>query len=151
MFWEFFKVNVKKNDSGLIVEAKDYKLSYDPARPMHVGLKFNNGIGAELFVASGCDRDEMIDEIITLDKPVIEENGSETLVSFVGKTTLWEKAVYTFRCLEDKVLYSYKVDGDGKLDNARFFEGFLKDDPRMKSKHYPLFCGWAGTLRGIGL
>lgn len=135
-------MNVKKNDSGLIVEAKDYKLSYDPARPMHVGLKFNNGIGAELFVASGCDRDEMIDEIITLDKPVIEENGSETLVSFVGKTTLWEKAVYTFRCLEDKVLYSYKVDGDGKLDNARFFEGFLKDDPRMKSKHYPLFCGW---------
>jgi hypothetical protein len=135
-------VKITRNADSFLINATDYMISYDPVRPMYLNLKFNNGLGAELFIPSGCDRDEMIDEIVMLGEPVIEEQNSLVAVSFAGETTLWKKAVYTFKCFEDKVLYSYKVMGSGKLDNARFFEGFLKDDPRMDKKYYPLFCGW---------
>ena len=135
-------MKVLKNDTQMIIEANDYTLTYHSSKPMYVDLEFSNGLGAELFVPSGCDRDEMIDEIISLDTPVIEESDGQALVSFTGETTLWKKVTYTFQCQEDKVLYSYQVAGEGRLDNARFFEGFLKDDPRMNDKHYPLFCGW---------
>jgi hypothetical protein len=48
---------------------------------------------------------------------------------------------YVFECSEDRVSYYYKVYGSGSLDNARFFEGFLKDDPRLAEAFYPYFCG----------
>lgn len=135
-------MEVLKENNGIVIEGLNYKIKYCPDRPMYVDLQFVNGIGAELFVPSGCDRDEMIDEIISVDEPKVTKLTDSVEISFKGKTTLWGKAEYTFKCFNDKVLYSYQVFGQGSLDNARFFEGFLKDDPRMKGKYYPLFCGW---------
>jgi len=135
-------MKVLKKDNQIAVEGSNYTLKYDSQKPMYVDLMFINGIGSELFIASGCDRDEMIDEIIHLENPTIEEKENGVHLSFAGESTLWEKVIYTFHCCEDKVLYSYKVYGSGALDNARFFEGFLRDDPRIKSKNYPFFCGW---------
>ncbi len=131
-------MKVTQNEKALVVEGKNYKLTYRPARPHHVELVFDNGIGAELFVASGCDRDEGIDELRSLEAPKVAKNASKVTVTFAGVTTLWEKAQYTFTCQEDKVLYAYKVSGAGKLDSARFFEGFVENDPRQAKG----FCPW---------
>jgi len=109
---------------------------------MYVNLMFQCGIGAELFVPSGVDRDEWIDEIISLDVPKISRKSDHVCVSFTGRTTLWDKVEYIFQCFKDRLLYSYTVFGRGNLDNARFFEGFLKDDPRNDERRYPLYCGW---------
>jgi hypothetical protein len=48
---------------------------------------------------------------------------------------------YIFECGPEKIVYKYRVYGRGKLETVRFFEGFLKDDPRMQDAYYPYFCG----------
>jgi Glycosyl hydrolases family 31 TIM-barrel domain len=130
-----------KTDYGITIEGDNYCLKYDNSDSMYVDLVFDNNIGAKLFVASGCDRDEMIDELVGLEGPTVEECSDCIKITFVGKTTLWEKAEYTFKCMPEKVLYSYLVNGKGTLDNVRFFEGFLEDNPNVKDKGYPFFCG----------
>ena len=125
----------------LQIVAERYTLMHDGKCPNHVRLTFESGIGATLFVASGCDRDDGIDELIALDAPTVEEMGSSTVVVFKGQTTLWDEVEYVFECSEEKVLYRYTVKGSGMLETVRFFEGFLKDDPRRADKFYPYFCG----------
>ena len=132
-------MDIIENNSDLTVRGKTYTLKFKSDRKHYVELVFDSGIGGELFVASGCDRDEMIDELISLDPPVVNESGDNIEIVFTGKTTLWETTEYVFTCLEEKVLYGYRVSGEGSLDNARFFEGFLKDDPRMNDAYYPYF------------
>ena len=81
------KMKVTRNNKGMAIEARDYKLVYESTAPMYIDLEFNNGIGSKLFVPSGCDRDEMIDEIIRLEAPVIEEKDDCAVISFTGETT----------------------------------------------------------------
>lgn len=111
----------------------------------YVRLVFKNGIGAEFFVASGCDSGDLIDELAELGAPEVIENGDSARVVFSGTTTIWNKAEYIFDIGEDRVVYHYKVysdkDSGQTLEDVRFFEGFLKNDPRMDDKFYPYFCG----------
>lgn len=130
------------NDTtGVQVETAQYTLTYNAEQPHFVNLTFASGIGANLFVASGCDRDDGIDELVSLDAPTVSEEGGRTLLVFNGRTTLWDQVEYIFTCDDDKVLYHYRVHGQGELETIRFFEGFLKDDPRMDQYFYPYFCG----------
>ena len=69
------------------------------------------------------------------------QNPGSYQVKFTAKTTIWDKAEYIFDISEDRVVYYYKIYGEGALEDVRFFEGFLKDDPRMNTKFYPYFCG----------
>ncbi len=132
---------VAKKGNNITVTGDNYTLEYNSKQDMYVTLLFNNNIGGELFVPSGCDRDEFIDEVITLNLPEVRESSGMIELVFTGKTTLWEKVEYTFKCFKDKALYSYRVYGNGSLDNARFFEGFLKDDPCMEKKLVPAYTG----------
>ena len=134
-------MKLKKEQDSTTLKTENYFLTYKDDNPFYLDLLFENNIGAVLFIPSGCDRDEMIDEIISLEKPSIEQDEDRIVFSFSGKTTLWEKVVYKFECFEDKVLYGYTVEGSGSIDNARFFEGFLKNDPRMEQYYYPYFQG----------
>jgi len=134
-------MKMSKDASGFQIEMDQYAITYQEARSLYLDVKFSSGIGAELFVASGCDRDDGIDELVELQAPVIDESPEKTVLVFQGRTSLWDKVEYTFTCTEDQLLYSYKVYGDGELETVRFFEGFLKDDPRMNDKFYPYFCG----------
>jgi len=132
----------KTQEAGrLVLSTSCYTLTYEEDRPHFVTLRFQNGIGATLFVASGCDRDEMIDRLIELSKPTLVEYDDRIDLVFSGVTSLWEKVDYTFTCMADRVLYGYCVTGEGSLDEARFFEGFLRDDPRMAEANYPYYCG----------
>lgn len=135
-------MNITKDGSNITLKGDTYTLTYDAEKPFYVDLTFSNGIGAELFVASGCDRDELVDELVSLDAPSVEESGETATLTFVGKTTLWDKVEYRFECRSDKVLYNYTVHGKGSLDNARFFEGFEEDNPNVKDRGYPYFPGW---------
>ena len=65
-------MQVKRKSRDFKIEAKDYVLSYDHRRPFYLDASFSNGVGGEFFVPSGCDRDEMVDEIISLGAPSIE-------------------------------------------------------------------------------
>ena len=85
-----------------------------------MNIKFSNGLGGKLFIASGCDKDDEIDSLVTLDAPKVKELSGKIEISFIAKTTCWERIEYTFECLNDRVLYGYKVHGNGKLENARF-------------------------------
>ena len=134
-------MELKKRNNGFLVEASCYTLGFDAAEPMHVDLRFNNGLGGKLFVASGCDKDEWIDSLISLSAPEVKETAEATEIVFVGKTNCWDRVEYTFTCLKDRVLYGYTVHGRGRIENARFFEGFLNNDPRMEEAFYPYFQG----------
>ncbi len=130
-----------QKDRHTTVETEAYRLEHDAAKPHHVSLQFSNGIGAELFVASACDRDDGIDELVELAAPELSKGDGRATLVFRGKTTLWDKVEYVFTCLPDKVVYHYRVQGKGKLETVRFFEGFLANDPRMNEAFYPYFCG----------
>ena len=134
-------MKVIKFDSFIEIKGNDYFLRYNFLRPLYIELVFDNGIRTDLFIASGCDRDEMIDQIIRIDEPEILEYSNKVHISFKGITTLWEKTIYVFECSSDFITYHYKVQGNGVLDNAMFFEGFLKNDPKMDELLYPYFCG----------
>jgi hypothetical protein len=123
------------------IDTGHYCLEYDSVRPWHVSLMFVNGVGAELFVASGCDRDELIDQVVEMGRPVVDRGDDRLLLRFTARTTLWESVEYEFECLEDRVLYGYRVVGKGALDDVRFFEGFRADDPRREDAFYPFYCG----------
>ena len=129
-----------KEDSGFKIICSQYKMEYKKKKSGFLEIFFGD-IGADFFVASGCDSDGYIDELISLKEPVIHKKTDCLKIYFNGKTTLWDKTEYIFYCYPDKILYSYKVNGVGKLDNARFFEGFIKDDPRFNENFYPYFCG----------
>ncbi|MCC7409266.1 MAG: hypothetical protein IT442_14465, partial [Phycisphaeraceae bacterium] len=135
-------MKVSRQGSALVLQADTYTLRHAPDRPMHVDLTFSNGVGAELFVASGCDRDELIDQLVSLEGPAVKEAADQVTITFTGVTTLWSRAVYTFTCLPDRVIYGYTVEGKGEIDNARFFEGFLRDNPKLQDRYYPYFAGW---------
>lgn len=134
-------MKIDKSKNMIEVEGGCYTMKWDAERPYHVKIVFANGIGAEYFVASGCDADDGIDELIELSKPEIDESGDIMVMRFIGKTTLWEKVDYNFELADDQVVYSYKIYGHGKLETVRFFEGFIKDDPRRGKYYYPYFCG----------
>lgn len=127
--------------NGLEIQAKDYSFTYSPEKKAYIKLEFSNGVGAELFVASGCDRDEWIDELIEISEPAVREKENEVVVTFTAKTTAWDNVEYIFILTESKVVYRYRVYGKGNLEIVRFFEGFLHNDPRMQEKYYPYFCG----------
>jgi hypothetical protein len=107
----------------------------------YVRIIFNNGQGAEFFAASGCDADDGIDELISIDAPSVSEKNGTTYVTFCAKTTLWQKAEYIFEIDDDKVVYYYKVYGSGNLEIVRFFEGFLYNNEFVNDKYFPYFCG----------
>jgi len=52
-----------RNDGDILIEAENYSLAYDDARPGFIELRVSNGIGARLFAASGCDLDDGIDRL----------------------------------------------------------------------------------------
>lgn len=135
-------MKVTSKGKGFSIKGDTYILSFDPKKPLYVDLTFSNGVGSELFVASGCDRDEYIDCLQELGEPAVKETAKKVTVTFTGKTTLWKKVDYIFTCEDNKVLYNYKVTGKGNIDNARFFESFLEEDPRMDKKFFPYFPGW---------
>ena len=131
---------VKRGDE-LAVQADTYELKHCMSDGLFVDLVFGSGVGAKLFIASGCDRDDGIDEVIELAAPRIEERADRILLTFPGRTTLWEKVEYVFECRPTTVLYGYTVYGKGNLEEVRFFEGFRHNDPRMDQYFYPYFCG----------
>ena len=131
-------------DKGSIVlfENRSVSIFHREAAPHVLDIRFSNGLGGRFHVASGCDRDDGIDELLELSSPSIREvSGVGTEIVFVGRTTLWDKVEYVFSCREDAIVYRYKVEGKGRLETVRFFEGFLADDPRMDAAYYPYFCG----------
>ncbi|MDR0497849.1 MAG: hypothetical protein LBH42_09565, partial [Treponema sp.] len=129
------------NDKNIIIETNCCTFSILTEKPGYIRLVFQNGVGAEFFIASGCDSGDFIDELIEINSPQVFENSNTVQVKFTARTTVWNKAEYIFDITEDHVVYYYKVYGEGNLENVRFFEGFLKDDPRMDDKFYPYFCG----------
>lgn len=133
-------MEILKEDTGFKVIGTQYKIEYKKKKRGVLEVFFGN-IGADFYVASGCDRDGYIDELISLKEPLINQEKDSIKIYFTGKTTLWNKTEYIFFCYPDKILYGYKVYGTGKLDNARFFEGFIRDDPRFNKYFYPYFCG----------
>lgn len=133
--------NIHWDGDNLRVEGNNYTLQYCSSEPLYVNLMFDNEVGAKLFIPSGCDCDDKIDEVKMLGKPVVEENSEGVMVCFTGQTTLWEKVEYVFSCRADRVVYSYRLFGQGKLDDVRYFEGFVENDVRMDQAFYPYFCG----------
>jgi len=131
----------KENNSILIKETGQYKITYNDKKQNYLNIKFRSQIGADFFIASACDRDDGIDELIKLSKPKIVEGTEYSTIIFNGKTTLWDKVEYIFECWEEKIVYYYRVHGEGKLETVRFFEGFLADDPRTDEVFFPYFCG----------
>ena len=127
----------KKTAKGFVIDASRYILEYNASEPMYVDVKFSNGLGGKLFVASGCDRDDYIDSLVSLGTPKVEEASGTIEISFTGRTTCWDRVEYIFMCLDDRVMYGYTVHGNGRLENARFFEGFLADDSKMQEFFYP--------------
>jgi hypothetical protein len=134
-------MNVMENENGLVVKGSSYELVYNADDSLFVNLTFNGGVGAKLFIASGCDRDDGIDELIELNAPEVRQDGDTATLTFTGSTTLWERVEYVFKCRPETVLYGYKVFGKGRLEQVRFFEGFRQNDPRMEQYFYPYFCG----------
>jgi len=128
-------------EPGLIIKTDCCTFTVLPEKTGYVRLDYKNKIGAEFFVASGCDRDDLIDELIEIGAPEVIENKDSVRIVFSASTTAWDKVEYIFDIFNERVVYFYKVYGDGKLEDVRFFEGFLKDDPRMEEKFYPYFCG----------
>lgn len=133
------KINRKRG--RIQISGNTYAVAYEDARPAQLSVQFASGIGADLFVASGCDRDDGIDELIALKPPRVEQAGPQVTLTFVGQTTLWERVEYVFACDANRICYHYTVHGAGNLETVRFFEGFLQDDPRRADKFYPYFCG----------
>ena len=86
---------VKRGDE-LAVQADTYELKHRASDGLFVDLLFSSGVGAKFFIASGCDRDDGIDEVIELADPRIEEGADRILLTFPGRTTLWEKVEYVF-------------------------------------------------------
>ncbi|MDF7827076.1 hypothetical protein P4B35_23840, partial [Pontiellaceae bacterium B12227] len=123
------------------IKGNSYELVYREDDLLFVNLTFGSGVGAKLFVASGCDRDDGIDELIELGVPAIDQSDDAVMLVFTGRTTLWERVEYVFECRPETVLYGYKVYGKGQLEEVRFFEGFRQNDPRMEQYFYPYFCG----------
>lgn len=130
-----------KHGGELAVHGDTYELKHCASDGLFVELLFSSGVGAKLFIASGCDRDDGIDEVIELAAPRIEERADRIILTFTGRTTLWEKVEYVFDCRAATVLYGYTVYGKGNLEDVRFFEGFRHNDPRMEQYFYPYFCG----------
>ena len=128
-------------EKNLQIHTKSCVFTVLSEKPGYVRIVFQNGIGAEFFVASGCDRDDLIDELIEIDPPLVSESAEAVQLKFIARTTAWDNAVYIFDITEERVVYYYEVYGSGNLENVRFFEGFLNDDPRMASKLYPYFYG----------
>ena len=76
-------MKIQRTDSTIKIQGNNYCLKYDSSKNMYVELEFNNKIGATLFVASGCDRDEMIDELVTLKEPTINETSDFIELKFI--------------------------------------------------------------------
>ncbi|MDL2294768.1 hypothetical protein LJC60_09125 [Ruminococcaceae bacterium OttesenSCG-928-D13] len=129
------------NNGSIAIEGKNYTLTYNPENKFYASLVFGSGLGGDFLIPSACDRDEAVDEFIDILSHELTEAGGAAKLTFTAQTTLWEKVEYTFTCTDDRVLYGYKVFGSGKIDNVRFFEGFLKDDSRRDIYFYPYFCG----------
>jgi hypothetical protein len=134
-------MNTERENGNVRVTGKNYVLTYEPADPLYVNLRFSGSISAKLLVFSACDAGEGIDEFVRILAVDVMEQPDSTLLKFTAETTLWESAEYSFRCEPGRVLYGFDVNGRGKLDKVRFFEGFLKDDPRRDIYFYPYFCG----------
>ena len=106
------KVNNMKctrTKDGICVKGSNYQLDYQFSAPLFAKVAFKGGAGARLFIASGCDRDDGIDELIDLKAPEVKKTSSGVILTFVGRTTLWDRVEYTFDCQPGVILYGYTV------------------------------------------
>jgi hypothetical protein len=134
-------MKLNRTQQALLLQTDVYTLRYEDADPYFVKVQFGSGISARLYIASGCDRDDGIDELIALQPPRVDEIQDRVLLTFEGRTTLWDRVEYVFDCGAETLVYGYKVFGSGQLETVRFFEGFRQNDPRLEQYFYPYFCG----------
>ncbi|MDD5674802.1 MAG: hypothetical protein PHC61_11600 [Chitinivibrionales bacterium] len=133
---------LNKSKNGFRVKGSEYSLTYDKKNKFYISLKFNNGLGAQLFIPSACDQAGAVDRVTGISAPSLKKmKDGKVLVSFTGGSDIWKKKHYYFECRNDTVIYKYAVEGSGTLETAWFFEGFLKDDPKTKHFGFPYFAG----------
>jgi len=132
---------VNRTSSGFRIKGENYTLSYDRGNKYYISLMFKNGIGAQLFIPSACDQEKDIDRCIDITGYSIKNAGGVIKAVFSGKSTVWSRAEYVFECRQDTVIYAYTVFGKGNIERGRFFEGYLKNDPKLDEYGYPYFCG----------
>jgi hypothetical protein len=131
----------RKTESGIELATGSYTLSYRRDDPLYMKLRFKNGIDARLLIPSGCDRDEAIDTFLAISPPSLVKEGGKARLVFCAKTTLWERIEYVVECDETYLTYHYVTYGNGAIDNARFFQGFPEENPRLAGAGEPLYCG----------
>jgi len=135
-------VNVSKSARRIVIRAETYQLVYDADDAWYIKLLGRNEKPvADLFIASSCDPVGARDECDFLGSPQLKRDLEAVELNFRGKSSFWREKEYIFRCADQELEYYYRLDGTGKIDNCRFFEGALRGDEKTRGYGPSHFVG----------
>jgi hypothetical protein len=120
-------------ENPLAVITNSYRLSCLTDRP-YVRLETGKGQHlATLFVPSSAHRLAALDDCTELSDWHTEVGNDEILLWTQGKSSAWKNKRYSFRCFENRFVYSCELEGKGSLTEVCYFGGYLSARPRWGS------------------
>ncbi len=120
--------------------AETYQLTFAADRPFVKLFDEHGNLVADLFVLSSIHplngRD---DTTVQAGKWQIEKHPEEVIYSLEAGSSVWQRKIYRFRCLPQRLIYEVEIEGQGLLAEANYFGGYYSGQLRWGSGFF-----WSG-------
>lgn len=142
-------VTVLKVPSGFSVEAINFAVVYDAARPNEFFVR-SATLQQSFLIPCSCDDVGMFDTLGDLSEPTCTSDDHAVELTFIGTSSRWRKKYHVIvsnNCIE----FYYELFGFGRIATLRYFEGALaqsSDLQRSNLRHFhdhaaPAYREWS--------
>ena len=122
-------LHVIQHDDQTIVQAPDYRIKFMPQRMLAV-LEHHGGLYYGMSLLSAINTLKARD--VTSAPPRVEvsqEGSQEVRITLDSDSTLWQNKRHHYRLTADRIDYWTELEGEGDIDRAYYFQGWLGDTP----------------------
>ncbi len=126
-------------EGGFKLFAETYQLAFAADRPFVTLLNEHGQKVADLFVLSSVHPLNGRDDTVQAGLWQVEKHAEEVIYSLEAASSVWERKIYRFRCLPQRLIYEVEVEGQGYLAEANYFGGYYSGQVRWGSGFF-----WSG-------
>ncbi len=119
--------------------AETYQLVFATDRPYVKLLDAQGNQIADLFVLSSIHPWNGRDDTVQVKQWSVEKLTEEVIYTLEAASSVWQRKIYRFRCLPQRLIYEVEVEGQGSLAEALYFGGNYSGQIRWGSGFF-----WSG-------
>lgn len=130
---------LSRENGGLHLRAGSYSLEFAADRPFVYVSDPQGERVVDLFVLSGVQPLNGLDDTTQVGPWQVEEGPDEVVFSLQASSSVWDRKVYRFRCRPSRFTYEIEVTGSGQIAEVNYFGGYASAQARWGSGFF-----WSG-------